>query len=97
MKFHFTDPFPRIADLIDSCKLFYGIPQDQLISLAKYVPHNFEWKWFDPEMECVEKIGKKKKTEVKFKAGDGDLRKMPFLLRDGDIIGVRIESDNADG
>ena len=34
---------------------------------------------------------KKKKKEVVFKAGEGDLRKMPFLLKDGDIIGVRIE------
>lgn len=48
----------------------------------------------NPDEECTERIGKKKKKEVKFKAADADLRKMPFLLKDGDIIGVRIESEN---
>jgi hypothetical protein len=30
-------------------------------------------------------------------AKDADIRKMPFLLKDGDIIGVRIEAENAQG
>lgn len=61
------------------------------------MPHNFEWKWFNPDEECTEKIGKKKKKEIKFNASEADLRKMPFLLKDGDIIGLRIENENIDG
>ena len=65
---------------------------DQKVSIAKYVPHNFEWKWFNPEEEIVEK--KKKNKEIKHKSSEYDLRKAPFQLKDGDIIGVRIEKEN---
>ena len=44
------------------------------------------------EEEIVEK--KKKNKEVRYKAGNADLRKTPFFLKDGDIIGIRFESDN---
>jgi len=30
-------------------------------------------------------------------AGNADLRKMPFFLKDGDIIGMRMESENKEG
>lgn len=62
------------------------------VSIAKYVPHNFEWKWFNPEEEVVEK--KKKNKEIKHNASEYDIRKPPFQLKDGDIIGVRLESEN---
>lgn len=35
--------------------------------LAKHVPHEFEWRAIDPDMECVEK---KKNKERKFKLRD---------------------------
>ena len=41
-----------------------------------------------------EKVGKKKKQEQLTKAGNVDLRKYPFFLSDGDIVGVRLERDN---
>ena len=57
------------------------------------MPHLFEWKWFNPEEEIIEKQGKKKKVEIKTLAAVFDLRKFPFLVTDGDIIGVRVETD----
>lgn len=48
----------------------------------------------DIDEEIVEK---KKGKEVKYKAGNADLKKKPFFLKDGDIIGVRFESENLDG
>jgi hypothetical protein len=69
------------------------INDDEKVSIAKYVPHQFDWKWLNPSEEIIEKQGKKKKTEVKTLAADFDLRKFPFMLNDGDIIGVRIDSE----
>ena len=46
----------------------------------------------NPEEECVEK--RKKNKEVRFKAGEADLRKFPFFLKDGDIIGVKLDSED---
>lgn len=63
------------------------------MSIAKYVPHAFEWKWFNPSEEIVEKKGKKQKTEVRTPATEVDIRKMPYLLKDGDIIGLRVDSE----
>jgi hypothetical protein len=48
----------------------------------------------DPNEEVVEK--KKKNKEVRYKLANADLKKMPFFLKDGDIIGVRFEKDNED-
>ena len=84
-----------MADLIAACKQYVGVSDPETVSIAKYVPHNFEWKWMNPEEEIVEK--KKKNKEVKFKAGEADLRKFPFMLKDGDIFGIRLESENLDG
>ena len=47
----------------------------------------------NPSEEFIEKVGKKKKTEVKVAAADYDLRKFPFFLTDGDIIGVRLDDE----
>lgn len=49
----------------------------------------------DAEEEIVE--NKKKGKQVKYQAGNADLKKQPFFLKDGDIIGVRFESENPDG
>ena len=86
---------PQIPDLEQSCRDFFNISAEERISIAKYFPHKFEWKWMDKDEEIVEK--KKKGKEVKFKAMNADLKKVPFFLKDGDIIGVRFESENIDG
>jgi ubiquitin carboxyl-terminal hydrolase 40 len=86
---------PLISDLVEACKKYTGVVDPDTVFIAKYVPHNFEWKWMNPDEEIVEK--RKKNKEVKFKAGEADLRKFPFMLKDGDIIGIRLESENIDG
>ena len=43
--------------------------------------------------EIIVEKGKKNK-ETRCRAGDKDLRKFPFMLKDGDIIGIRVESEN---
>jgi hypothetical protein len=49
-------------------------------------------------MDVDEKVTEKKKgKEVEYKAGNADLRRKPFFLKDGDIIGVRFESENFEG
>ena len=47
----------------------------------------------NPDEVIVEKKGKKQKTETKTPACDIDVRKFPYLLKDGDIIGLRIENE----
>jgi len=49
----------------------------------------------NPDEVIVEKKGKKSKTEIKTPASQVDLRKMPFLLKDGDIIGIRVDTELA--
>jgi len=61
------------------------------VTLAKYIPHEFTWRIFDLEETITEK---KKKQTLTFKAKDADLRKYPFLLKDGDVIGVCIGGDD---
>ncbi|CDW84271.1 ubiquitin carboxyl-terminal hydrolase 40 [Stylonychia lemnae] len=94
-KFKSQNGIPLIADLEKQCREFYQINDDESISIAKYFPHKFEWKKFDKEEEVVEK--KKKGKQVTLKMAVQDLRKLPFFMKDGDIIGVRFESENADG
>ncbi len=93
-RFVFKAQPPKISDLEQACRDYFGIGPDERISLAKYFNHRFSWKHLDPEEEIVEK---KKKKEVKFKGVNADLRKMPYLLKDGDIIGVRLEAENENG
>ena len=93
-KFTFKAQPPKIADLEQACREHYGLGPTDKLSVAKYFPHYFNWKHLDPEEEITEK---KKKKEVKFKGLNADLRKMPYILKDGDIIGVRFESENEDG
>lgn len=49
----------------------------------------------DKNEEIIEK--KKKGKETKILAANADLKKIPFFLKDGDIIGVRFESENITG
>ena len=70
------------------------LPDGEQITLAKYIPHNFEWKWMNPDEQIVEK--RKKNKEFVVRAGEQDLRKVPYFLKDGDIIGYRLESENID-
>ncbi len=95
-EFKFTFPekeLPTIPHLLTSCKQHMGLSQDEKVSIAKYVPHAFEWKWLNPDEVLIEKRGKKNKVEVKTPAAEVDLRKVPYLLKDGDIIGLRIEKE----
>lgn len=97
-KFTFTitkdkDLIPTIPELQEACKAHLGLPSSARVTIAKYVPHQFEWKWLNPDEEIIEKIGKKKKTELKIPGREHDLRKFPFFLNDGDIIGVRVDDE----
>lgn len=95
-EFRFTFPekeLPTIPHLIESCKQHLGLSKEEKVSISKYVPHSFEWKWLNPDEVLIEKRGKKNKIEVKTPALEVDLRKIPFLLKDGDIIGLRIDSE----
>ena len=47
----------------------------------------------NPDEVIVEKKGKKSKTEIKTPASEIDLRKIPFLLKDGDIVGIRVNTE----
>jgi hypothetical protein len=59
-KFTYKAHPPKIADLEQAFKEHYGLALDDKISIAKYFPHKFEWKHFDPEEEIVEKKKKNK-------------------------------------
>ena len=94
MKYTYEGQMPLISNLTSACKNYLNINSSEDVSIAKHIPHNFEWKWMNPDEECVEK--RKKNKEFKFKAGEGDLRKFPFFLKDGDVIGLRVEKENSD-
>jgi hypothetical protein len=70
LKFTYEGQFPKIADLERSCRTFFSpsLADEDKISLAKYVPHNFEWKWMDPNEIITEK--KKKNKELQIKASE---------------------------
>lgn len=92
IKVTFTQ-FPNLGELMEACRESLGVAGDSKVSIAKYVPHAFEWRFMNPEEKIVEKQGKKKKTEVTISAMEFDLRKFPFLLTDGDIIGLRVDNE----
>jgi len=96
VEFKFTFPekdVPKIPELAAQCKIHLGLAPTDRVSIAKYIPHAFEWRWLNPDEVIVEKKGKKSKTEIKFAASEADLRKAPFLLKDGDIIGIRVDTE----
>ena len=66
------------------------------------MPHQFEWKWLDEDEKVEVKVGGGKKKGGKFKnakqirlAKELDVKQFPVLLKDGDIIGVRIGEENS--
>lgn len=70
------------------------------VELAKHVPHQFEWKWLDEEEKVETKVAGKKKGKMQNlkkvqRAGDLDVKVFPVLLKDGDLIGVRIGEENS--
>lgn len=85
----------RISDLqLKALELFGG--EDSTVAsikIAKHVPHQFEWKVWNPDEEL--EIKQKKKT-IKVRAGDQDVKKPPLLLKDGDEIGVLIDGSAED-
>lgn len=95
MLFKHKSNAPTMAELEQSCREFYQVQQHERISMCKYFPHKFEWKWMDYNEEIVEK--KKKGKETKILAANADLKKIPYFVKDGDIIGVRFESENTGG
>lgn len=49
----------------------------------------------DKDEEINEK--KKKGKETKIKGAEANLKNIPFFIKDGDIVGVRFESENFEG
>jgi len=88
------DKFPTIAHLKACCRELYGFGENQPVEIAKFIPHAFEWRHMDPEEMIEERTGKKKKQRQLVKAAFVDLKKYPWTLKDGDIIGCRLERDN---
>jgi len=91
----------RIKDLKAKAREMFGIHEELQIELAKHVPHQFEWKWLDEDEKIEVKVGGKKKggklanAKQIVLAKDTDVKQFPVLLKDGDIIGVRIGEENA--
>lgn len=70
----------------------YGLSEGEHIDLCKFITFEFEWRLIDPNQMVEERNGKKKKQLVR--ASNIDLRKYPHFLGDGDIIGVRLGSED---
>ena len=75
----------------------FAIEDSEEITICKFIRHEFEWKLIDPEEKFEETIGKKKKKKMIIKGVDLDLRKYPFFLQDGDMIGVKLNSNDPTG
>ena len=90
------DKFPTIQQLKNCISESYGIKNGEHIEICKYIPHEFEWRHIDPNQQIEEKSGRKKKSKQLVRAGNIDIRKYPWFLQDGDIIGLRIERENVD-
>ena len=68
--------------------MLFEIPR---VGIGKYIPHTYEWKYWDPKEKMQIKKGKKQKAEIE--CAFADLRHTPFLLKDCDIIGIRNEDE----
>jgi len=100
---------PTISELKGSVISFkqLGIPEDEL-ELAKYHPHEFSWAQIDKKAIENERKSKSNRSKKGGKKGNKkgpkqeidtqplieNLRKAPFLLKDGDIVGYRMEIEN---
>lgn len=86
--FKFKAKEPTLKELQESVFEHLEI-KAHLGKLALYIPHQFEWQYLDPEHLVEEKKGKKGKNIVKTKLLEFNLKKFPYTLRDGCVIGVK--------
>lgn len=47
--------------LKQNCRKAFGLKENEHIELCKYIPHEFEWKHIDPNINVEERSGKKSK------------------------------------
>eukprot|EP00330_Aristerostoma_sp_ATCC50986_P006121 CAMPEP_0114582380 /NCGR_PEP_ID=MMETSP0125-20121206/6380_1 /TAXON_ID=485358 ORGANISM="Aristerostoma sp., Strain ATCC 50986" /NCGR_SAMPLE_ID=MMETSP0125 /ASSEMBLY_ACC=CAM_ASM_000245 /LENGTH=220 /DNA_ID=CAMNT_0001775313 /DNA_START=3104 /DNA_END=3766 /DNA_ORIENTATION=+ len=72
------------------------------IEFAKFISYEFHWmhvnfEIFEKEVRSKRKKGGKKKKHVPIMDDIREnLRKSPYIFRDGDVIGYRLESENQD-
>lgn len=66
--------------------------QEEVVA-AKWMVQKYEWKVFYEQKQHTKKKGKKKKGRGK----PSGLRGPPFNLRDGDIIAVKLLSEDREG
>jgi hypothetical protein len=91
----------HIRELKQTAREVFGIQEELQVELAKHVPHQFEWKWLDEDEKVEIKAGGKKKggkmqnLKQIHRAGDLDVKVFPVLLKDGDLIGVRVGEENS--
>ena len=71
---------------------FEGVKSDQ-IQIAKHQPPNFKWVYLDPEETITVKNKKGKGQGKTFKVSEIDVKQHPIILKDGDEIGVRLETE----
>lgn len=103
-KYVYNKVLPTLSHLRVQLSVALNIPPTE-ISVAKYIPHAYDWRYWDPNEEIEvkkKKRGKKgkknqnseeeKKVEMK-KMIELDLRTAPFLLSEGDILGVRDDTE----
>mmetsp|Transcript_26663 Transcript_26663/g.40676 ORF Transcript_26663/g.40676 Transcript_26663/m.40676 type:complete len:88 (+) Transcript_26663:701-964(+) len=81
---------PTLETLKVKARETFSLAADEEVDICKFITHEFEWKFIDPEEMIDEKVGKKKKQIQRVSMATMDLRKWPFFLQDGDIIGVRL-------
>ena len=118
-KYTFGKPFPTIINLREQLSERLSVEPGNL-SVAKYIPHIYDWRYWDPNQEIERKIKNKKgkgkkgkknkaqeenkqekpqekkdnKDQVELKKlSELDLRSAPFLLSEGDILGVRDDTE----
>ena len=63
----------------------------EIKKIAKHVPHQFEWKVLRAKDDV--KVKQKKKT-LTYRLEQINLKQAPILLKDGDHIGVLIDSND---
>jgi hypothetical protein len=55
-KFTYTSKsYPTLPELLAQCRAHLSLESSERVSLTKYVPHLFEWKYLDPAEEISEK------------------------------------------
>ncbi len=99
MGYTYEGEIPVLPGLKQSvCEAFKGLVKEgSRLEIAKYINYNFSWlhlsrKYLEQEsMKQASKGKKKKKQEIdpaSYSIEKLDIRKMPVLLKDGDVFGV---------